>query len=43
MEKSLKNDQMSNVNEILKGFQYFFQKVYIKMESRVQEFSETEL
>ena len=41
--KTWKNDQMSNANELLKGFQYFYQKVYIKMESRGQEFLKTEL
>ena len=34
---------MRSVNEFLKGFQYFYQKVYIKMELRVQEFLKTEL
>ena len=34
---------MRNVNKFLKGFQYFYQKLYIKMEIRVQEFLETEL
>ena len=34
---------MRNVNEYLKGFQYFYQKVYIRKELRVQEFSKTEL
>ena len=33
--KSLKSDEMKNVNEFLKGLQYFYQKLYIKMESRV--------
>ena len=40
---SLKSGQMSSVNEFLKGFQYFYQKLYIKMELKVQEFLKTEL
>ena len=36
--KNLKSDQVWNVNELLKGFQYFYQKVYIEMELRVQRF-----
>ena len=42
--KRVKSGQIRNVNEFLKRFQYFFyQKVYIKMELRVLEFSKTEL
>ena len=38
MVKSLKNDQVYYVNEFFKGFQYFYQKVYIEMELRVKDF-----
>ena len=42
-QKSLKSDQMWNVNEFSKRFQYFYQKVYIEMELRVQRFLKIEL
>ena len=41
--KSLKSGQIRNVNEFLKGFQRFYQTLYIKIELRIEEILKTKL